>query len=176
MKLQNISQLFQTSNLLPIFLAVILIDFIVILIAKYTTFFGKQINVWYRKLGMTAVLLDVLIIVIGILITSFLFTYFQWEFTPLKFIGVALIVQLIHDTLLYQWIIKPHTKGTNLILDIYQDYANENGWKILVADASMIIGSCFLAMVFKNYPEATQWILVIVLIYLLPYFVYQKEK
>ena len=60
--LQNISDLKNNDDLLPIFLAVIIIDFIVILISKYTTFFGKQINVWYDKLGITAVLLDVFII------------------------------------------------------------------------------------------------------------------
>ena len=39
--LQNISDFKNNDDLLPIFLAVIIIDFIVILIAKHTTFFWK---------------------------------------------------------------------------------------------------------------------------------------
>ena len=106
--LQNISDFKNNDDLLPIFLAVIIIDFIVILIAKHTTFFGKQINVWYDKLGMTAVLLDVFIIVIGLLITRFIFTYFNLTFSAIKFIIVALIVQIIHDFGLYKLFIENH--------------------------------------------------------------------
>ena len=73
----NIANFKNNSDLLPIFLAVSIVDLIVIIIAKYTKFFGRQINVWYEKLGMTGVLLDIFIIVIGLLITRWIFTYFS---------------------------------------------------------------------------------------------------
>jgi|LakMenE18May11ns_1017448.scaffolds.fasta_scaffold9867917_4 uncharacterized protein YacL len=171
--LQNISDFKNNYDLLPIFLAVIVIDFIVILISKNTTFFGNQINVWYDKLGITAVLLDVFIIIIGLLITRFIFTYFSLTFSPIKFIIVALIVQIIHDMLLYKLFIENH-KGGNLILEIYKEYAKENGPKIIVADSLMVIGSCLLAMYFKSIPSYNNIFGLILAIYLIPYYVYKK--
>jgi uncharacterized protein YacL len=171
--LKDISDFKNNDDLLPIFLAVIIIDFIVILIAKNTTFFGNQINVWYNKLGITAVLLDVFIIIIGLLITRFIFTYFNIIFSPIKFIIVALIVQIVHDFALYKLFIENH-KGGNLILEIYQDYAKENGSKIILADSLMIIGSCLLGMYLKSIPSYKNINLMIFLIYLIPYYIYKK--
>jgi uncharacterized protein YacL len=172
--LQNISDFKNNDDLLPIFLAVIIIDFIVILIAKHTTFFGKQINVWYDKLGMTAVLLDVFIIVIGLLITRFIFTYFNLTFSSIKFIIVALFVQVVHDFGLYKLFIENH-KGGNLILEIYKDYAKENGAKIILADSMMVIGSCLLAMYLKSIPIYINITLLIFIIYLIPYYVLLRK-
>lgn len=171
--LQNISDFKNNDDLLSIFLAVIIIDFIVILIAKHTTFFGRQINVWYDKLGMTAVLLDVFIIIIGLLITRFIFTYFSLTFSTIKFIIIALIVQIFHDFGLYKLFIENH-KGGNLILEIYKEYAKENGAKIILADSMMVIGSCLLAMYLKSIPNYINTTLLIFTIYLLPYYVYKK--
>jgi uncharacterized protein YacL len=173
--LSNISNFKNNSDLLPIFLAVSIVDLIVIMIAKYSKFFGRQINVWYEKLGMTGVLLDIFIIVIGLLITRWIFTYFNISFTPIKFIVVAVLVQLIHDILLYQLLIKPH-KGNNLVFDIYKSYAKENGGKILIADAGMVIGSCLLSMYFKNKPNYNNTALLILVIYLLPNIVKKENK
>jgi uncharacterized protein YacL len=172
--LQNISDFKNNDDLLPIFLAVLIIDFIVILIAKYSTFFGKQINVWYDKLGMTAVLLDVFIIVIGLLITRFIFTYFNLTFSAIKFIIVALIVQIVHDFGLYKFFIKNH-KGGNLILEIYKDYAKENGVKIILADSMMVLGSCLLAMYLKSISIYNNIFLLILVIYLIPYFILLRK-
>jgi uncharacterized protein YacL len=172
--LQNISDLKNNDDLLPIFLAVIIIDFIVILISKYTTFFGKQINVWYDKLGITAVLLDVFIIVIGLVITRFIFTYFNLTFSAIKFIIVALIVQIIHDFGLYKLFIENH-RGGNLILEIYKEYAKENGAKIILADSMMVIGSCLLGMYLKSIPSYINTSLLILVVYLIPYYIFLKK-
>lgn len=171
--LQNISNFKNNDDLLPIFLSVIIIDFIVILMAKNSSFFGKQINVWYDKLGMTAVLLDVFIIVIGLVITRFIFTYFNLTFSVIKFIIVALIVQIIHDFGLYKLFIENHREG-NLVLEIYKEYAKENGAKIILADSMMVIGSCLLAMYLKSIPNYINTTLLIFIIYLLPYYVFKK--
>jgi uncharacterized protein YacL len=82
----DISNINDTSDLLYIITAVVIVDLIVILIAKDTTLFRKQINVWYEKLGITAVLLDVTIIIIGFIITRYIFSLSKIEFNPLYFI------------------------------------------------------------------------------------------
>ncbi len=168
--LKNISDFKNYNDMIPIFLAVTIIDFIVILIAKYTGFFRKQINVWYDKLGMTAVLLDIFIIVIGLLITRWIFTKYNIEFTPIKFIIVALLVQIVHDISLYKLFIENHTGG-NVVLDIYKSYAIENGTDIILADSAMVIGSCILAMYLKGFETHFNIYGLILVIYLIPYFI-----
>jgi hypothetical protein len=172
--LSNISNIYETSDLLPIFIGVLIVDLIVIIIAKKTGFFNKQINIWYEKLGITAVILDVFILVIGILVTRYIFNYFKLNFNPLYFILVAVIVQLIHDCLFYILVIVPSVKGKSDVMDIYKDYAVENGYKILIADMVMVIISCLLAMLLKSQPNHLNLSILILVIYLIPYYVYDK--
>jgi hypothetical protein len=175
--LSNISNIYETSDLLPIFIAVLIVDLIVIIIAKKTGLFGKQIKIWYEKLGITAVILDVFIIVIGILITKYIFNYFKLNllnFNPLYFILIAVMVQLIHDILFYILVIVPSVKGKSDVMDIYKDYAVENGYKILIADMIMVITSCLLAMLLKSQPNHLNISILILVIYLIPYYVYDK--
>jgi hypothetical protein len=174
MILGDISNANNTLDFIQIFTAVLIVDFIVILIAKKTNKFGKVINVWYDQLGMTAVLLDVFIIVIGIIITRYIFTYFQIPFNATYFILIALIVQLIHDILLYLLVIVPSKKGTSQVVDIYKDYADENGNKILLADSAMVLASCLIAMLLKQQDNHVSISLMILVIYLIPYYVYSK--
>ena len=172
---QDISNIKNDTDLIYITTAVVLIDLIVIIIAKNSNIFRKQINVWYDKLGMTAVLLDVTIIIIGFIITRYIFSLSKIEFNPLYFIIVALIVQLIHDILLYLLIIKPIKYGTNTVIDIYKDYAKENGKDILIADSMMVLGSAIIAMLLKNTDMHVSSTLFTLGIYIIPYLIYVKK-
>ena len=170
----DISNINNNMDLVYITTAVIIIDLIVILIAKNTTFFGKQINVWYDKFGMTAVLLDVTIIIIGFLITRYIFSLTNLTFNPLYFILIALAVQLVHDTLLYKLIIEPTSYGVNQVIDVYKDYAIENGAKILLADSAMVLGSALLAMYLKNNEIHLTTTMLVGALYIIPYLIYSK--
>lgn len=172
---QDISNIKNNDDLIYITTAVVLIDLLVILIAKNSNIFGKQINVWYDKLGMTGVLLDVTIIVIGFIITRYMFSLLKIEFKPLYFIIVALVVQLIHDILLYLLIIDPMKYGTNTVIDIYKDYARENGGYILIADSMMVLGSAIIAMLLKNTEMHVSSTLFVLGIYIIPYLIYVKR-
>lgn len=124
-----------------------IIDFIVIIIEKHTSLFGSQINVWYDKLRMTAVLLDVFMVAVGFIISRFIFTHFNIDFSPIKFIIVALFVQQMHYFGLYKLFVENH-KGGNIILEICQSYAKsypkENKAKIFIDDnLFMFIGNVF---------------------------------
>jgi len=174
MILGDISNSNNTLDFIQIFTAVLIVDFIVILIVKKGRRLGKVINVWYDQLGMTAVMLDVFIIVIGIIITRYIFSYFQIPFNATYFILIALIVQLIHDILLYLLVIVPSKKGISQVVDIYKDYSNENGAYILLADSAMVLASCLIAMLLKQQDNHVSISLMILVIYLIPYYVYSK--
>ncbi len=173
--LSDISNINNNTDLLYIFTGVIIIDLIVIFIARQSDFFGKQINIWYDRFGLNAVILDVFIIVIGFIITRYIFYYFDLSFTPLKFISILVIVQLIHDLLFYYFSILPTPYSKNDLMDIYKDYSVENSYKILIADASMMIGSALIAMNLKNYDMHVSTSLLILSIYILPYLLYLKK-
>jgi uncharacterized protein YacL len=117
--LSDISNINNHYDLIYITTAVILVDLIVIIFAKKNKL-GKQINVWYDKFGMTAVLLDVSIIIIGLIITRYIFSIYNLRFSPEYFIIISLIVQLIHDILLYKLLIEPTPKGVNKVIDVYK--------------------------------------------------------
>ena len=123
---------------------------------------------------MTAVLLDVTIIIIGLIITRYIFSINNLKFSPEYFIIVSLIVQLIHDILLYKLLIEPTPKGINQIIDVYKDYAVENGAKILLADSAMVLGSGLIAMYLKSQEFETTTTILVTSLYIIPYLIYIK--
>jgi len=174
--LGDISNIHNNLDLVHILTAVLVVDMVIILIARDTTIFGKAINEWYNKFTMTAVLLDVLIIVIGFIITRYIFTIFDIEYSPELFIIILLTVQIVHDALLYKFVILPYPEGNNQIIDVYKKYANENGYKVIVADSAMMLSSAILAMYLKNKDMNETTSLLICTLYIIPYFIYQKVK
>ena len=172
----DISNINDNTDLIYIITAVVIVDMLVILISRDTKFFGKNVNQWYDKFGITAVVLDVLIIVIGFIMTRYLFNVIELEFTPELFILVGLAVQVIHDSALYEFVIKPYPEGHNQIIDVYKAYADENGYYIILGDSLMVLFSSVLAMYLKTKPLHETSSLLIVGLYIIPYFLYQKVK
>jgi len=171
----DISNINNDIDLIYITTAVVLIDLIVILIAKKSKILGKQINIWYDKLGMTAVLLDVTIIIIGFIITRYIFSLLKLSFNPLYFIIISLLVQLTHDIWLFKYIIEPTKYGVNKVIDIYKDYAKENGAYILLADSLMVLGSGIIAMYLKNSNMHLTTTILVLSVYIIPYLIYNKS-
>jgi uncharacterized protein YacL len=174
--LGDISNIHNNLDLVHILTAVLVVDMIIILIARDTTILGKTINEWYNKFTMTAVLLDVLIIVIGFIITRYTFNVFDIEYSPELFIIILLTVQIVHDVLLYKFVIAPYPEGHNQVIDVYKKYADENGYKVIIADSAMMLGSAVLAMYLKNKDMNETTSLLIISLYIIPYFIYQKVK
>jgi len=156
-----------------ILVAVIIVDLIVLFLIRYGTgFFGKEINVWYNKFGLNAVIADVLSIVLGFLIAQYIyrsaiFPTYGWSL-PL-FIGTLLVVQLVHDLFFSFGIIQPIPKGHNGMIDVFKSYSVENGAYILLADSSMMIGSALIASALYSYPAATTIFAGALATYAVPY-------
>ena len=174
--LGDISNIHNNLDLVHILTAALVVDMIIILIARDTTILGKTINEWYNKFTMTAVLLDVLIIVIEFIITRYTFNVFDIEYSPELFIIILLTVQIVHDVLLYKFVISPYPEGHNQVIDVYKKYADENGYKVIVADSAMMLASAVLAMYLKNKDMNETTSLLIISLYIIPYFIYQKVK
>ena len=174
--LGDISNINNNIDLVHILTAVLIVDMVIILIARDTTIFGKTINKWYNKFTITAVVLDVLIIMIGFIITRYIFNIFNITFSPEIFIIILVTVHIVHDIGLYLFVIVPYPEGNNQIIDVYKEYASEHGNRIIAADSITVITSGLLAMYLKDkeFHETTS--LLICTLYIIPYFLYQKVK
>jgi hypothetical protein len=115
---------------------------------------------------------DVLSLVIGVIIARFVYTEFKWKWSLALFLLVVVIVQLIHDLSFYQFF-SNMPRGLSSVLDVFSDYAKENGYIILFADAGMMISTVLIASILlSNVSVNLNIVLLIVLMYITPYFVY----
>lgn len=178
LRLGDISDSANVSDWGVIGLATFLIDLLVLaLVRGFPSFFGKWVNVWYDSFGLAAVLSDVTILLIGIAIARTIYTTFYAEtegFNPWTFLWILLWVQVLHDLIFYAAVIKPFPEGANEMMDVFKSYAIEGKWKILLADAGMIVGSGFLAMMLKEWNPSSLAVTGIVGAYLLPYLLFTR--
>jgi uncharacterized protein YacL len=149
--------------------AVVWVDFITIVLSKYFKL-GKSLDKWYQKFGIVAVLSDCLVIVLGILLVELILPS-----ASIATLCVAVVIlQIIHDSLLYQFVIKPLPEGMNEIIDLFKEYANENSWKILVADSTMILSTVLLASYYDTIPLKYVSFIGLLGVYALSYIIYTK--
>jgi len=121
------------------------VDFAVIVLSKIVPL-TKSLGQWYSQFGVSAVTADVLIIVLGISLSQFLFP----GISGLSLVAVAVTIQLIHDILFYLLVVQRVPDGQNKMIDTFKTYASEGSWKILVADASMVAASVLLMEFLDN--------------------------
>ena len=108
------------SDYLPILNSVIITDIFVIILLIKGLIKSTVLENWYRNLTLSAVIADVLIIVIGIILTRFLYPYIFSKYNLINFLILAVLIQITHDILFYLFC-KSVKKGKSEILDIFKD-------------------------------------------------------
>jgi hypothetical protein len=170
----NISNFSNTSNYLPILNAIIITDLFVLSRVVFRQINIKSLNEWYNKYGLSAVLTDVLSIMIGIIITRFLYPFIFNKFNIILFCILAVCIQVTHD-LLFAVLFNVIPKGYSKMLDTFKKYGKEVGFTILIADGLMMISSILLGSFLNNLNFNTNIVLLIILLYITPYFLYSIE-
>lgn len=157
-------------NWLALFSATAWVDFVVIVLSKFFPL-TKALGDWYRDFGVVAVGADVLIIVLGIALAQLLFpSASSWNL-----VGIAVLIQVVHDVLFYLGVIRGVPDGQNKIIDLFKRYAAEGSWKIILADSAMVAGSVLLMEWLDNNLSDNQIGFVGVLaVYSLLYILYTK--
>ena len=168
---KNISNFNNVNDYLPILNAVLITDMVVILLLIFGFIKSKVLVEWYKKYNLSAVIADILIIFIGIIITRYIYPKLFGEFSIIKFTILAVLVQITHDILFYI-LFKNIPRGTNMMVDTFKDYANEVGFNAILADSGMMIMASLLSSYLTGQSLNTNSILLIVLVYILPYIVY----
>lgn len=135
-------------RLISILSAALWVDFIVIILTKVVP--GQHLwflpptgalQLWYDKFGLAAVSADVLSLVLGVLLATFLFP----GAIGLQLVMAAVFIQMLHDIFFYLVVIQGLPQGQNSMIDVFKSYASEGGWTILLADALMITSVVALA-------------------------------
>ena len=169
--LKNIADFNNINNYLPLFNAVLITDLFVILLLNTRVIKSQVLRQWYSQYNLSAVMADVLIILIGLIITRAIYYYIFDTFSIVKFITIAVCVQLIHDILFYIFF-SNIPRGVNKMLDTFKDYAKDVSYKAILADSGMMIMSCLIAFYLVNKSTNTNIIVLISFLYLLPYLLY----
>jgi uncharacterized protein YacL len=169
---KDISNFSNINDYLPILNGCISADLIIIFLLYHGVFKSYYLQKWYKKYQLSAVIADVLILVIGIILARFFYKYFfpLQGFNIWKFTGLAVIIQIIHDILFYLFF-KSVPTGYNVMLDFFKDYAREVGVGAILGDSFMMIIACLLSSHFATYSVNGNIILLIVSIYLFPYMI-----
>lgn len=168
---KNIANFSNTDDYLSLFNGVLITDLFVILLLNMNLIKSKVLKQWYLQYNLSAVIADVLIIFIGLIIVRAIYFYIFNEFSIVKFIFLAVIIQCIHDILFYI-LFKNVPRGVNMMLDTFKDYANEVSYKAILADSGMMIMASLVASYLAGKNLNTNIIVIIISLYLLPYLLY----
>ena len=167
---KDISKFSNINDYLPILNGCVSADLIIIFLLYHGVFRSYYLQKWYKKYQLSAVIADVLILVIGIILARFFYKYFFTSFSIWKFTGLAVIIQIIHDILFYLFF-RSVPSGYNAMLGFFKDYAKEVGVGAILGDSFMMILACLLSSYFATYSVNGNIILLIVSIYLFPYMI-----
>jgi uncharacterized protein YacL len=167
---KDISNFNNVNDYLPILNGCINADLIIIFLLYNGIFKSRLLGKWYQKYQLSAVIADVLILVIGIILARFFYKYLFASFSIWKFTGLAVIIQIIHDILFY-WFFKTIPTGYNAMLDFFKDYAIEVGIGAILGDSFMMIIACLLSSYFATYSLNSNLIILILSLYFVPYMI-----
>ena len=168
---KNIANFNNINDYLPLLNGVLITDLFVILLLNTRFIKSLVLRQWYSQYNLSAVIADVLILLIGLIITRAIYYYVFDSFSIVKFVILAVIIQITHDILFYLFF-SNIPRGVNKMIDTFKDYANELSYKAVMADSGMMIMSCLIASYLANKNTNINIIVLISFLYLLPYLLY----
>ena len=155
---------------LELFIGALITDMFVMILFLLGIFKSKYLVEWYKKFGLGAVLADVTIIMLGIIITYFIYPFLFKKFHLLSFVFLAVCVQIIHD-LLFGYFIS-YSKSQSPILTIFKSYAKELGFTIIFADSLMIISTILIMMFLQKFSTNLKLFILTLSLYILTFLLY----
>ena len=149
--------------------AILVVDVVVMIISRHTGRFGNALNVWYDRFGLSAVLSDVFVIAIGFWLARWIYNGWFAGAGLTWFLGILVVVQAIHDILFYLGVILPIPRGMNAMMDVFKDYSVENGGKIILGDAGLMLASAGVFLALERLSAPLQVAVGLLTVYALPY-------
>lgn len=168
---KNIANFNNTNDYLSLLNGVLITDLLVIFLLNTQIIKSNILRKWYTKYNLSAVIADVLIILIVLIITRAVYYYIFDKFSIVKFIFLAVSIQIIHDILFYIFF-QNIPRGVNNMLDTFKDYANEVSFKAILGDSAMMILASLISSYLATKNLNTNIIVLVIFVYLLPYLLY----
>lgn len=159
----------------PILTANIYADLFIIFVAFSKIYFNiKSLEGWYKKYRLSAMIADILIGVLYILLGRYLVYTSGVEVGLTAFAAICVSIQIVFDFVFYMFFsIIP--RGSNNMLDFFKVYANEAGTGALLGDSFLVIMAVILSAFLNQSSYDTNIVLLIMSVYLAPYFAYMKD-
>jgi len=165
--------------------ASVVIEVFMLYLFRFTKspFTGISINRWYDNLGWSAIILDLLSVLIGFYIAKYIYEYLvdkkyiNTEYEIFKYLGIVLLVQITHDFLFYFLVIKPFPTNKNRVMDEFKSYAESVKAGAVIGDSFMyLLATPLLYLIIQKNNIHTNTFISIVCFYLIGYLIYQKPK
>lgn len=129
----------KSHSLLSLVFSAILVDTLIGYYLLLSNRGGTYIREWYNQFTIGAYIMDVLSIVVGTFLASLLSNNIYYQ------IPIVVIIGLLHDTTFGFFVKKAQTESK--IINLFKNYANELGPRILIVDAIMLVAT----LLFSNY-------------------------
>ena len=176
----DISEYEQVSDWIYIVLGAIVIEVIILFLVRYyPSIFPKALNFWYNRFKLSAVMIDILTIMLGFGITRYIYTEFiypTYDWNPTYFTGTLTLVQIVYDVLFYFGIVKQVPRNHNAMIDTLKDYGEAAGARAIAADSVVIIGSSVASMLLKAAPPHITAMIALVAAYTIPYILETRNE
>jgi hypothetical protein len=173
MLLPDIRNFSNSSIYLPILTSAAFVDTLGLFVWKYTSLPGSPIQRWYNKFGLTAYIIDVLSIMLGVVLTQIGSSFIGGPWNPAFFCFLAVVIQEIHDLFFGTIVVPLIPKGHNSVMDLMKDYVKiKNPGGILLVDAIYMICAALLTMFFYSGPLWITWFVLLWTLYVTGYILY----
>ena len=158
------------DQFVPIFASIVLVDTIIMIMnANNIIFKSNKLQEWYSDYGVSAMLMDCLIIILYLIGGRLLLQHSKMKLNVINMILCTILVQLVGDLIFYGlFMIIP--RGTSRIIDFFKDYAKVIHYHALWSDSVIMILSILFSQIFiVGLNSRNQLILLITMIYISQY-------
>lgn len=172
--LQDIGDYRETNDLFRIGSASIVGMNFAIALGRLGGIGGISLNTYFDTFGLEGVLANSALVVIMIQVARWIYTTVYTDaagkaWSPLVFLCIIAMTQILHDILFYYGAIRMIPTGNNEMIDALKKYANENGSRALVGHALYLMLVAVIAMALKNTSMMFSFVVTNIALYTLPF-------
>jgi hypothetical protein len=171
-RLEDIGDHTHVEEIFPIGVATLFVINIVITLARMGVAGGKSLNAYFDNFGLEGILTNTSLVVLLFQVARFAYTSFYTTggrpWSPLVFVCVLVVVQILHDLMFYYGVVKQLSFGKNEMVDVLKKYSEENSSRALAGHAAFMIAVAIAAMLFKDKSLLFLVTMSVVSLYILP--------
>lgn len=163
---KDITNINNFSEYLPLLNSCLLIELLIFFLVYSKLINSFHLKKWYQTYNLSAIIIDVFILLIFLVKTVFFYKYFFSSFNILKFIGLAIFFQLFNESWFYI-LIRNIPYGYNNLLDYFKNYTKDFGLLAHIGYSIMMMFVAALSSHISLYSYNINIIIFIITTYML---------